>query len=249
MKISVITCTYNSEETVESAIKSFISQDYPNKELVIIDGTSSDGTLQIIDKYKKYISVVLSEKDDGIYNAMNKGIARTTGEVFGFLHSDDVFADSKVLSSIGDKFVQEDADLCYGDLVYTDSSGEKVIRTWKSGSYKAEKFRKGWMPPHPTVYTKRELVESLGTFNEDFRISGDYEFLLRYMFFNHLKVHYIPTVLVKMRVGGESNQSIKNRLKANSEDRKAWKINGQNPFPATSLKPARKLFQFLNREF
>lgn len=248
MKISVITCCYNSGKTIEQALHSFLSQDYPNKELVVIDGASSDDTLNILEKYREQIDVLVSEKDSGIYNAMNKGVALASGTVFGFLHSDDLFADAGVLSRIAAKMLEDKSELCYGDLVYTDVRAEKVIRTWKSGSFSKAKFRRGWMPPHPTVYVKRDLIETYGTFNEAFRIAGDYEFLLRYMYLADLKLSYIPEVLVKMRIGGESNQSIKNRLKANAEDRKAWRIHGLNPYPTSFLKPLRKLFQFAKRD-
>lgn len=245
MKVSVITCTYNSEDTVEDSILSFLEQDHPDKELVVIDGASSDKTLEILEKHRDKIDVLISEKDNGIYNAMNKGLKKITGELFGFLHSDDIYSGSGVLSAVNAKVEETNCDVLYGDLVYTDKSARKVIRSWKSGEFNRKAFKRGWMPPHPSLYMRTELLEKKGGFNEAFRISGDYEFMLRYLYLMETKVAYLPQVLVKMRVGGESNQSLSNRLKANTEDRKAWRINGLNPFPATSLKPARKIFQFL----
>ncbi len=245
MKISVITCTYNSEDTVEDSILSFLDQDHQDKELIVIDGASSDNTLQILEKYREHISTLVSEKDKGIYNAMNKGLQEISGDLFGFLHSDDIYSGPKVLSAINAQVEKTQCDILYGDLVYTDKSAKKVIRSWKSGEFRRKAFKRGWMPPHPSLYMRSDLLKRSGGFNESFRISGDYEFMLRYLYLMETKVAYLPQVLIKMRVGGESNQSLSNRLKANAEDRKAWRINGLNPFPATSLKPARKIFQFL----
>lgn len=245
MKISIITCTYNSQDHVEDSIKSFLAQDYADKELVVIDGASKDKTLDILESYKEHIAVIKSEEDTGIYNAMNKGLDLISGEVFGFLHSDDVYASESVLSKVANEFIEGQTQVVYGDLIYTDASLSKTIRKWTSGSFKRSLFNNGWMPPHPTLFLKTDLLQQGGKFNEAFRISGDYEFILRYLYKMKLMVKYIPETLVKMRVGGESNQSLKNRLKANAEDRKAWRINGMNPFPATVFKPLRKILQFV----
>lgn len=245
MKISVVTISYNSADTIESTIKSVLDQDYSDIEYIIIDGGSTDSTLSIIEKYKDSIDHLVSEPDNGLYDAMNKGIEIATGDVIGMLNSDDVFADNTVLSKVA--LAIENADAVYGDLNYVDRDNlEKITRKWKSGKYRRNAFKRGWMPPHPTFYVRATKYHQLGTYNTRFKTSADYELMLRFIHKHKIKVDYIPHVMVLMRVGGQSNSSIKNRLAANKEDRFAWKINGLRPGIFTFImKPLSKIGQFI----
>jgi glycosyltransferase involved in cell wall biosynthesis len=249
MKISVITVCFNSAKTIEDTIQSVLSQDYPNVEYIIVDGGSKDATLDIVKKYSANISHFISEPDKGIYDAMNKGIALATGDVVGILNSDDVYYDSQVLSHIAKAFEVTNADAVYGDLVYVASNNlEKVTRVWKSKPYTEGAFLKGWMPPHPTFYVKKSCYNRLGNYTLKLKSAADYELMLRFIHKHKISVAYIPKTFVKMRVGGESNVSLKNRIRANKEDRMAWKMNGLKANALTLyLKPLMKLGQFLKR--
>ena len=244
MKISVITVCLNSEKTIEKAIQSVLAQKHSDIEYIIVDGKSSDKTLAVIDKFKSGISKVVSEKDKGIYFALNKGIDLATGEVIGILHADDFYADQNVLTKVAKTFSETKCDSMYADLQYMKED-EKVFRNWKSGEYKEGLFLKGWMPPHPTFFIKKSCYEKFGKFNIDFVSAGDYELMLRMIHKNKISVAYLPEVIVKMRVGGKSNASLMNRIKANREDRLAWKINNLKPGILTlTFKPLSKLKQF-----
>lgn len=247
MKISIITITYNSEKTVEDTIKSVVSQDFPNVEYLIIDGLSKDKTLQVVNKYSAYIDKVVSEKDKGLYDALNKGIKHATGEVVGMLHSDDVYANNQVLSKVAQQFAIDPAlEAVYADLVFVDRENtDKVLRTWKSGAYKEDAFKQGWMPPHPTFFVKKSVYERLGGFNLDLKLSADYELMLRFIHKEKIKIAYLPEIIVKMRMGGISNTSFFVKLKANMEDKLAWKLNGVKPGWFTTIrKPLKKLSQY-----
>ena len=245
MKISIITIAFNSEETIEDTIKSVIAQDYKDVEYIIIDGGSTDDTLQIVEKYKDKIAKVVSEPDKGIYDAMNKGVRASTGELVGILNSDDFYASETVLSEIAQAI--GDKDSIYADLVYVDRENiEKVVRYWKAGEYKEDCFFKGWMPPHPTFFLRKRLYDKYGDYNLKLKSAADYELMLRMLHKHKISVAYLPKVITKMRVGGQSNVTLKNRLKANKEDRMAWELNGLEPkFYSLYLKPVRKITQFL----
>ncbi|HLG04422.1 MAG TPA: glycosyltransferase family 2 protein, partial [Bacteroidia bacterium] len=224
VKISVITACYNSADTIEDTLLSVTGQDYQGIEYIIIDGVSKDNTLQIADKYKARIAKIISEKDGGIYFALNKGIALASGEIIAFLHGDDVYAHPTVLSRVLQTFMETGADAVYGDLQYVDREDtSRVIRHWRSGKFYPGIFRKGWMPPHPAFFLRRKCYEKFGMFDTSFRFSADYELMLRMLERHQVKIAYLPEVLVKMRVGGTSNVSLNNRLKANREDRRAWR--------------------------
>ncbi|MEO5570500.1 MAG: glycosyltransferase family 2 protein, partial [Bacteroidia bacterium] len=183
MKVSIITITYNSQQTVEKTIQSVISQNYPDIEYILVDGKSKDKTISIIDKYKDKISKIVSEKDHGLYDALNKGIKHATGDVIGLLHSDDLYADEYVISKVVEKF-KSDPSLqgVYADLVFVNRNDTtKVMRTWKSGEYQEGAFIKGWMPPHPTFFVKKECYEKFGFFNVKLKLSADYELMLRFI--------------------------------------------------------------------
>lgn len=246
MKVSIITITYNSAQTVEQTILSVINQTYTNIEYILVDGLSTDATLQIAEKYKHRISTIISEKDKGLYDALNKGIALATGDVVGILHSDDFYTHPSVIQNYVDLFLKTGAAAAYGDLYYVDREDTaKIIRTWKSGTYRQGSFLNGWMPPHPTFFVKRNVYEKFGVFNTEFKTAADYELMLRFIHKNKIALAYLPEFTVKMRVGGASNESVVNRVNANREDRRAWDINGLKPrFYTLYLKPLRKILQF-----
>jgi glycosyltransferase involved in cell wall biosynthesis len=248
MKISIITVCFNSESTIEHAVRSVLSQEKVNLEYIVIDGGSSDQTLVILDRYRKDIQQLVSEKDEGIYDALNKGIALATGDVIGILHSDDFYTSPTALFQVMQKLEQEKTDAVYGDLQYVNRDNpDKIFRNWISGPYTEGLFLKGWMPPHPVFFAKRACYQAFGAFNTRFKTSADYELMLRFILKHRIKLSYLPQVLVKMRVGGKSNVTLLNRLKANREDRLAWKINGLKPGWFTlTLKPLSKLRQFLS---
>jgi len=250
LKISVVTAVYNRQETIGDAIKSVTSQNCEGLEHVVIDGMSSDRTAKIIDTNRESIDVSIREPDSGIYDALNKGIAASSGDVVGFLHADDLFADDSVIQRVQDKFQSGNYDAVYADLNYVAfENPDQVIRYWQSGDYFVSKFRFGWMPPHPTVYVKRDVYEKFGRYRLDHGSAADYECMVRLMVRNQIRVGYIPGVAVKMRVGGESNASLKNRLNANEADRKAWIENGlKPPFGLRFTKPFRKISQYFRRQ-
>lgn len=244
--MTIITATYNSSATIEDTLNSVSSQDYPNVEHIIVDGMSRDDT---VDKVKRFSHVAqwVSEKDRGIYDAMNKGIGMATGDVVGILNSDDFYASPSVLSKVVETLQETGCDAVYGDLVYVDKEEVgRVVRYWKSGEYVENAFKWGWMPPHPTFFVKRELYQKHGLFNLEMKTAADYELMLRIIHKGKARIAYIPDVLVKMRTGGASNESIFNRLRANADDKKAWAINGVKPFWFTMyLKPIRKIKQYI----
>jgi glycosyltransferase len=246
LKISIITITYNSAATLEQTIQSVIHQTYSNIEYIIIDGQSADATLEIINKYKDQVSKIVSEKDDGLYDALNKGIAMATGDVIGLLHSDDFYINNQVIEKYANVFLKENADAVYSDLYYVDKTNtDKLIRKWKSGNYQHGDFVNGWMPPHPTFFVKKEVYQKFGVFNLSFKSAADYELMLRFIHKHKIKLGYLPEYTVKMRLGGKSNKNIQNRVNANLEDRRAWEINGLKPrFYTLYMKPLRKIIQF-----
>lgn len=244
-KISVITATFNSEKTIASTLKSVNDQDYLNLEHIIVDGGSTDATLEVIHKFSKGITKIISEKDQGIYDALNKGIKMASGDIIGFLHSDDFYKDEKVLSKISKELSNERIDAAYGDLDYVSQTNiKKIIRSWKSGSFNKNKMKNGWMPPHPTFYMKAQHYISLGGFNLEYNISADYDAMLRYLWRNDLNISYIPEVLIKMRMGGKSNSSIKNVIQKTKEDKKIMVQNGISPLRGIILKNLSKVQQF-----
>ncbi|MCI5055060.1 MAG: glycosyltransferase [Flavobacteriales bacterium] len=248
MKISIITATYNSDKTITDTIQSIAEQSFDDIEYLVIDGESKDDTIDIIKAFseKGVVSKYISEKDEGIYNALNKGIKMSTGEIIGFLHSDDIYPNADVLRLVSKAFEDKTVEAVYGDLKYMTYDLKFVHRYWKSGRYKKGSFLYGWMPPHPTFFVRKSVYDKFGLFNESFKISADYELMLRMIHKNEIALHYIPKVLVHMRNGGVSNENFSNRVLANKEDRKAWEINGLKPNLLTLyLKPIRKIKQLL----
>lgn len=249
MKVSIITIAFNSAETIEDTIQSVIAQDYNNIEYIIIDGGSNDDTLNIIEKYKDWIHKVISEPDKGIYDAMNKGVNNASGDLIGILNSDDFYAHSDVISKVVSKITEANTDSIYADLVYVDRNNtNEVTRKWISGSYEDGMFLKGWMPPHPTFFLKKICYDKYGTYTLKLKSAADYELMLRMLHKHKISTTYLPQIITKMRVGGESNVSIKNRIRANKEDAEAWRMNGLKPGAFTRFKkPLSKVKQFLKK--
>lgn len=246
IKVSIITVTYNSAKYVDDCINSIIRQNYKNIEYIVIDGNSTDGTLDIIKKYSSYITKLVSEEDDGMYDALNKGMQLATGDVVGILNSDDVLAAADVISEIVNCFQQNNVDSLYGDLVYVDPFDlQKVLRFWKGLPYDRRRFKYGWMPAHPTFYIRRELIEKFGGYESRYFTAADFEFMVRYLFYFKVSSCYLPRLIVKMRMGGASNESLGRRLIANRRDYLAMKKN-KIPFPfiVSILKPLIKMPQF-----
>ena len=248
MKISIITASFNSEKSIRDTLESVKCQEYNNVEHLIIDGLSSDRTLHIVREYS-HVSRVISEKDNGIYDAMNKGLQIATGEIIGILNSDDIYVDNKVLKEVVDMFADDQVDGCYADLQYVDESDTNIlVRSWKSGTYRKNSFLYGWMPPHPTLFLRRRVYDKIGFFNLAFKTAADYELMIRVFVTHDFTIRYLPRVIVKMRTGGASNATMKRRIDANKEDRMAWKVNNLKPYFFTLyLKPIRKIFQFINK--
>ncbi|WP_272673689.1 glycosyltransferase family 2 protein [Providencia sp. PROV169] len=248
MKISIITATYNSSKTIRDTILSLEKQTYSNIEYIIVDGASSDNTLDIIKEYSTRISTIISEPDKGIYDALNKGIMAATGDIVGFLHSDDVFAYPNAIEDLMSTLVHDKSQAIYADLEYVSKENtENVVRRWISGSYKHENLKKGWMPPHPTFFMKKELYKEHGAFDLNFKISADYDSLLRYLWLHNISVSYLPKVVTKMRIGGESNRSFLNILKKTKEDILALQKNNIFWVYPLLMKNISKLPQFIKK--
>jgi len=246
VRISIITATFNSQHTIADTMNSIGMQAYPDVEHIIVDGCSTDNTLAIVSNFSHNYKLV-SEEDKGLYDAMNKGISMASGEVVGILNGDDFYTKSDVLSKVADLFMNPAVMCVYADLDYVDKNDiSKVVRRWRAGAYSSQKFFYGWMPPHPTFFVRRNLYEKYGQFDLRFKSAADYELMLRFLVKHELQATYLPDVIVKMRTGGQSNVSIRNRWRANREDRRAWDVNGLTPYFFTiPLKPLRKLIQFL----
>lgn len=246
MKISVITVCYNSVSTIEATILSVLQQSYATIEYIVVDGDSNDGTKSVLEKYRDKITKIVSEKDKGLYDALNKGIKLATGDVIAFLHADDFYTDPTVIEKYVKVFEGGNYDAVYANLFYVDADDTtKVKRKWNSGEYNHGAFLNGWMPPHPTLFVRKEIYEKYGSFNTDFKTSADYELMLRLIHKHKIKLGYLKEFAVKMRLGGQSNSSLNNRIKANLEDRRAWEVNQLKPrFYTLLLKPFRKITQF-----
>lgn len=226
MKISVITVCFNAEKTVAQTMRSVAQQSYGSIEHIVVDGASTDGTLAVVERYGQRIAKLVSERDRGIYDAMNKGLALASGEIIGFLNADDVYANSGVLARIAHVFKDPEVEACYGDLVYVSVDGRRVVRYWKSKPFEKGSFAHGWCPPHPTFYIRRSALERLGPFDQTFRIAADVEFMMRYLERGGVRSAYIPKVQVRMRMGGVTNRSWRNIVRQNQEIIRALKING-----------------------
>ena len=249
MKISLITAVYNRVNTIGHTIESIQSQTYTNTEHVIQDGGSTDGTLAKIQKMKTATSHFVSEPDAGIYDAINRGIVRASGDIIGVLHSDDFFSDNRVLERVALAFTDDTVDGVYGDLDYVAvDEPTRIVRRWRSGKYSRSKLQRGWMPPHPTLFLRREVFERWGLYDTNLRIAADYDAILRYLLHGRINIVYVPEVLVKMRVGGESNRSLLQILRKSREDWQVIRRNGAGGVCTLVWKNISKIEQFLNKK-
>jgi glycosyltransferase involved in cell wall biosynthesis len=231
MKLSVITVCYNSASTIEETIRSVASQRHRNLEHIIVDGGSTDETPAIIARHRQHIATLVSERDHGMYDAMNKGIARATGDAIGFLNADDVYSDDAVTAQIASVFEHEDLDACYGDLVYVDRMRpERVVRYWKSRPYAEGLLAKGWMPAHPTFFVRANIYRTYGGYNLSYRRQADFEMVVRFFLKARIRTVYIPRVLVRMRSGGASS-GVVHIIRGNIEAYRACRENGLNVSP------------------
>lgn len=246
MKVSIITTCYNREKTIAQAIESVLGQDYPDIEYIVVDGGSTDDSFKVIRSYGSRIAKVISERDGGMYEAINKGIKMATGEIVGLLHSDDFLFHPHIISEIVERFKQTSADIVYGNGLFVDAQEtDKVIRDWRSGNYRRWKVRLGWLPLHPTVYIKRSAIERYGLYNENYKIAADSDFLVRYLYKAHLKVEYLGKYVVRMRMGGLSTDSQKRKAMW-KEDVDMYRKNGFWGVPEKILKMGWKVPQFVN---
>ena len=279
VKVSIITTAFNAAATIRDCLESVQGQTYADVEHIVVDAASEDGTLAILDQYKKSLAKVVSEPDRGIYDGMNKGLGLATGEVVGILNADDMYFNHDVLGKVARVFEEKRVESCYGNLVYVKdmvgaagdgsaplrlSGGRqsavhqrnrqeedfRVVRYWRSGAFAAWKFYWGWMPPHPTFFVRREVYERYGGFNLDLGTAADYELMLRLLLRHRISTAYLPEILIRMRSGGASNATLARRLQANRMDKKAWEVNGLKPYPWTMLlKPLRKVGQWFARPY
>jgi len=250
LKVSIVTVVLNNKEYIEDCMESVFRQTHRPMEYIVIDGGSTDGTVEVIEKYADRVSFWMSEPDRGIYDAMNKGVRKSSGDVIGILNSDDMYADEKVIEKVVGCFLKTSADTCYGDLVYVDrGTGERIIRYWNAHEYHKKNFHRGWMPPHPTFFVKREIYEKYSDFNLNFPLAADYELMLRFLYSKSVSTSYIPEYLVKMRTGGRCHPSLFNTFHNMVENYQAWKINGLKTNPLTFiLKPISKTMQYLKKK-
>jgi glycosyltransferase involved in cell wall biosynthesis len=246
-KISIITVVYNNSQTINYAIESVLAQDYPDIEYIIIDGASTDGTVEIIKSYRDRIAKFISEPDKGIYDAMNKGLKLATGDIIGILNSDDFYPTNTVISDIVREFETKDVEMVFGDLVFVKPDDlNKVVRSYSTPDFTPNKFAWGWMPPHPTCYLKRSVYERYGDFKTDYRIAADYEILTRFMAKHQITYSHIPKILIKMRTGGVSTRNFKSNWILNREIVRGCAENGiQTNMLKVCSKYFAKIFQLI----
>jgi len=246
MKVTIITATFNSAKTLSHNLNSVARQSYKNIEHIIVDNCSTDGTQALAEQYA-HISQIISEKDNGIYDAMNKGIANASGDIIGILNSDDYLASEHTIANIVSEFITTKADAIYGNLIYVNNKNpDKIKRVWISGGYNPKLFYSGWMLPHPTFYVKKEVYEQYGLYNDSFKYAADYEMILRLLLKHKIHISPMREVIVYMLAGGAGNKDIGTRIKVNLEDRRAWETVGLTPkWYTLHFKPLRKLWQFI----
>ena len=239
-KITIITVAYNSANTIRDTINSITNQDYKNIEYL------NDGTIDIIKEFPDTVDYYISEKDKGIYDAMNKGIIAATGDIIGILNSDDFYPNNFILSNVAKSFYQEQCDAVYGDLVYVHMQDtSRIVRYWQAGTYTTAKLKNGWMLPHPTFFVKSSIYNRFGLYSTELKQAADYKMILKLLYKHNISASYIPMILVKMRMGGASNVSLRQRLRANKEDGLAWTKNQlKRPLFVRIKKPLQKVRQF-----
>lgn len=244
MKITVITVAFNSAKTIIDTLNSVASQDYNNIEHLIIDGGSTDGTIELVCNHSNQAIRLISEPDDGIYSAMNKGFLLAQGDIVGFLNSDDFFSNSNSVSQIVNSFNDQFVEACFSDLIYVSYDKNKILRYWQSSSFKLNNFSLGWAPPHPTFYVRRDIVSKFGLFNINYKLAADFDFMLRYLECGRINSVYIPKCLVHMRLGGATNKNLRNILIQNLEILSSLKYNKINYSLIKFF-----LFKYFNRIF
>jgi len=227
MKISIITVCYNAADTLGDTLDSVASQNYSDVEHIIVDGGSVDGTEEVVKDKGWRVAVWRSESDQGVYDGMNKGLLLASGEVIGFLNADDVYMHSDVLTKVAATMADPAIDACYANLVYVDRKQiSRVIRHWTSQNYAPGLFEKGWMPAHPTFFVRKSVYERLGGFNLRYRLQSDFDLALRFISIHDIRTRFIPEVWVRMRMGGMSNNSIRNVIRGNIEAYSSCRANG-----------------------
>lgn len=250
MRVSIITVCLNSAKTIEDTITSVLNQSYKDIEYIIIDGVSTDGTVELVKSYGDKINRFISEPDNGIYDAMNKGIKSATGDVVGFLNAGDFYAVETAILQIATSFQKNDCEVVYADLEYVaENNPSKTIRRWISQPYQDGLFERGWHPPHPTFFAKKSVFDEYGSFDLSYDIGADYELMLRFLKKHSIRYCYIPNVLVRMRAGGKSNKEVRQIIKANVECYRAWRKNGLKVSLLIMLrKPFSKLLQYVKSD-
>lgn len=248
MRVSIITVCFNSAATIEDTIESILGQDYKDIEYIVVDGGSTDGTLDIIDRHKHEIARVISEPDHGIYDAMNKGIESSTGDIIATLNSDDVYADRTVVGRMVEFMKKNGLDAGYGDVIYVDhKDATRVRRFWKPGPHRSGAFRYGWVIPHPAFFCRKEIFERFGYFNDNLRIAADFELMLRFVERHRIRVGYIPRVVVRMRTAGKANLW-RGIIRGNWEIIRSFQLNGFRLSPWFFVrKPIMKISQLFVR--
>ena len=227
LRFSIVTVSLNSAATIRDTIESVLAQDYPDIEYIVVDGASQDDTMRIVGEYGDRIAKSVSAPDDNVYEAMNTGIVLATGDVIGFINSDDFYASNTAISSVGTVFDRTGADAVYGDLCYVRRKDvSRVVRYWRSSSFSPGDFARGWCPPHPTFFVRRAIYERLGGFDPSFPVAGDVELMMRLLEIHRIRSEYIPTVLVKMRMGGQTNRSVRNIVRQNRRVMAALRKHG-----------------------
>lgn len=250
MKVSVITVVYNGVATIRNTIDSILAQSYADIEYIIVDGGSTDGTVELVKQYGTRVAKFISEPDKGLYDAMNKGIRLATGDVIGLLNADDFYRHRDVIAHVVATFEHSGSDAVYGDMLYVDRNDVyKVKRYWQSGEYSPGAFLWGWMPGHLSFFARKRIYDRYGLFRLDLKSAADYELMLRFIHKHKISITYMNETTIVMREGGVSNGSLKNWLRGNLEDRRAWQLNDMKPNLLTLyLKPIRKVVQLIKRE-
>jgi glycosyltransferase involved in cell wall biosynthesis len=224
IRFSIITVVYNRKATIERTVQSVLEQDYPNIEYIVIDGGSTDGSVDVVNKYSASIDVFISEPDGGMYDALNKGIRLATGDVIGILHSDDVFANANIVTLIANHFLQSNIDGMYADVAFVRAGvPNKVIRYVRSAKFSIKKFKFGFMPAHPTFFCKKKIFETHGFYRTDLEIAADFDLMVRFLQEKNINVSYLPLLVTKMNLGGKSTSGVRSTLTINKEINKILK--------------------------
>ena len=250
MKVTLITVCRNAAGVLADTLDSILAQDHADLETIVIDGASTDGTPDLLARYRGRLTHVVSEPDKGIYDAMNKGLRLATGEVIGFVNAGDLLMGPGTITEVVRAFDHSGADAVYGDIIMVDELDvHRIRRVWRSGTYRRTRFRGGWMPPHVATFFRKSVYDRFGHFRDDLRIAADYEILFRFLYKERVPVQHLPSLLVRFRLGGMSNGSIARILKTNAEVRRSWGLNGlQAPPLLVTRKLWSKVMQTLLRD-